>query len=111
MSDIFFEELTIPKPTFNFNIKASQNIFIGEATEKLEQYFGSQKDSVVLVYGDTNTTMAAAIAAKRTNTKLIHFEAGVRTYENSMPEEINRIITDRLEIGRASCRERVLMPV
>ena len=105
MSDIFFEELAIPKPTHNFNIQATQNLFIGEATEKLEQYFASQKDSVVLVYGDTNTTMAAAIAAKRTNTKLIHFEAGVRTYENSMPEEINRIITDRLADVNYCCTQ------
>ena len=106
MSDIFFEELSIPKPTYNFNIQASQNLFIGEATDKLEQYFASQKDSVVLVYGDTNTTMAAAIAAKRTNTKLIHFEAGVRTYENTMPEEINRIITDRLADVNYCCTSK-----
>jgi UDP-GlcNAc3NAcA epimerase len=107
MSAIFFEELNIPEPTINFNIQAaSQNVFIANATDALEQYFTANKNCVAFVYGDTNTTLAAAIAAKRTNTKLIHFEAGVRTYDNSMPEEINRIITDRLADINYCCTQK-----
>ena len=97
MSAIFFDELNIPMPDVNFNIQhASPHIFIGQATETLYNYFLTQKNAVVFTYGDTNTTLAAAMAAKRCSLPLIHFEAGVRTYDNSMPEETNRIITDRL---------------
>ncbi len=68
MSSVFFEELHIPAPKHNFNIQAAtQNIFIANATDALEQYFNTNKNIVALVYGDTNTTLAAAIAAKRTN--------------------------------------------
>ena len=97
MSDIFFSELQIPSPEVNFNIQNnSPHIFIGQAADALYNYFLTQPNSVVFTYGDTNTTLAAAMAAKRCSLALIHFEAGVRTYDNSMPEEINRIITDRL---------------
>jgi UDP-GlcNAc3NAcA epimerase len=97
MSELFFEELNIPAPIHNFNIQdSSANLFLGKATDALETYFATQKKAVVFVYGDTNTTLAAAIAAKRIGLPLIHFEAGVRTNDNSMPEEINRILTDRL---------------
>ena len=97
MSDVFFEELAIPLPDINFNIQnPSPFLFIGEASKALYNYFLLQKDAVVFVYGDTNTTLAAAMAAKKCALPLIHFEAGVRTYDNSMPEETNRILTDRL---------------
>ena len=97
MSDIFFSELLIPSPDVNFNIQNnSPHIFIGQAADALYNYFLTQKNSVVFTYGDTNTTLAAAMATKRCSLALIHFEAGVRTNDNSMPEELNRIITDRL---------------
>ena len=97
MSDVFFEELKIPQPTFNFNFQNhSPFLFIGEAANALYNYFLQQKDVLVFVYGDTNTTLAAAMAAKKCSLPLFHFEAGVRTYDNSMPEESNRILTDRL---------------
>ncbi|MCY7292156.1 MAG: UDP-N-acetylglucosamine 2-epimerase, partial [Ferruginibacter sp.] len=97
MSVVFFDELNIPHPTINFNIqKASPYLFIGETANALYNYFLLQKNAIVFVYGDTNTTLAAAMAAKKCSLPLIHFEAGVRTYDNSMPEETNRILTDRL---------------
>jgi UDP-GlcNAc3NAcA epimerase len=97
MSDIFFNELKIPQPKINLNIQEpSTNLFIAKASDALQSYFETQKEALVLVYGDTNTTLAAAIAAKRAGLKLLHFEAGVRTADTAMPEEINRQLTDRL---------------
>ena len=97
MSDVFFDELKIPQPTINFNIQnSSPFLFISEAANALQNYFLLQKNAIVFVYGDTNTTLAAAMAAKKCSLPLLHFEAGVRTYDNSMPEEANRILTDRL---------------
>lgn len=106
MSDIFFKELLIPSPDINFNLQNnSPHIFIGEAAESLYNYFLIQKNAVVFTYGDTNTTLAAAMAAKRSSLSLIHFEAGVRTNDNTMPEELNRIITDRLADVNYCCTE------
>ena len=97
MSDIFFDELKIPSPDINFNLQhPSPNLFIANAADLLQQYLEENSNSVVFVYGDTNTTAAAAIAAVRCKIPLLHFEAGVRTNDISMPEELNRIITDRL---------------
>lgn len=97
MSDIFFNQLQIPKPDLNLQISnIAPGLFIGQAIQSLCNYFSTQKNSCVMVYGDTNTTMAAAIAAKKTALPLLHFESGVRTGDLSMPEEINRVVTDRL---------------
>lgn len=98
MSEIFFSQLHIPEPAINFNLQQySSNLFIGQAAETLQNYFSTNIDnSIVLVYGDTNTTLAAAIAAKKSRLPLVHIEAGVRTMDTNMPEEINRLITDRL---------------
>ncbi len=107
MSDIFFSELNIPLPDVNFNIQnSSPHIFIGNAAEALYNYFLDEKDAVVFTYGDTNTTLAAAVAAKRCGLRLVHFEAGVRTYDNSMPEETNRVLTDRLADVNYCCTQR-----
>ncbi len=97
MSDIFFKELQIPEPDINLQINTSRaDSFIAEASIFLQGHFVSTGSAIAFAYGDTNTTLAAAIAARRTNTSLFHFEAGVRTGDNSMPEEINRILTDRM---------------
>jgi UDP-GlcNAc3NAcA epimerase len=97
MSDIFFKELQIPEPDINLQINNGRaDSFIAEASILLQDHFVSTGNAIAFVYGDTNTTLAAAIAARRTNTSLFHFEAGVRTGDNSMPEEINRILTDRM---------------
>lgn len=97
MSDIFFKELKMPEPDITLNINnGSADTFIAEAAISLQGYLGSVNEAIAFVYGDTNTTLAAAFAARRTNTPLFHFEAGVRTGDNSMPEEINRVLTDRM---------------
>ena len=104
MSDIFFSELNIPSPDINFNIQnPSPPIFIGQAADALYNYFVYEKDAAVFTYGDTNTTLAAAMAAKRCGLSLIHFEAGVRTGDMTMPEETNRILTDRLSDVNYCC--------
>ncbi|MEO6582809.1 MAG: UDP-N-acetyl glucosamine 2-epimerase [Ferruginibacter sp.] len=104
MSGLFFKELHLPEPTINLNIQSSSsNLFIGETSEALQAYFLQQNNIIVFVYGDTNTTLAAAMAAKRCNIPLVHFEAGVRTYEFNMPEEINRTLTDRLSDVNYCC--------
>lgn len=109
MNGLFFKELNIPEPVVNFNLQhSSPNQFIGLATDALQEYFSKEKNVIALVYGDTNTTLAAAIAAKRTNTTLVHFEAGVRTGDNSMPEEINRLLTDRLADINYCCTQQNL---
>lgn len=105
MSDIFFQQLHIPEP--DLVLKPAGNghpdAFIANATMSLQQYFLANKHLTAFIYGDTNTTLAAAIAARRTGTTLLHFEAGIRTGDNSMPEEINRIITDRLADTNYCC--------
>lgn len=97
MSDIFFEELNIPKPDINLGIgSGSQAKQVAEIMIKLEDYFLNYKPDFVLVVGDVNSTLAASIVASKLGIKLIHVEAGLRSYDRNMPEEINRIITDQL---------------
>lgn len=108
MSDIFFQELHIPQPDVYLNISntGTTDEFIGAAATALQRYFTDQKNLLVFVYGDTNTTMAAALAARRSGCHLLHFEAGVRTGDAAMPEEINRLVTDRLADTNFCCTER-----
>lgn len=107
MNGLFFKELEIPEPAVNFNLQhVSPNQFIGIAADALQEYFSKETNAIAFVYGDTNTTLAAAIAAKRVNMPLIHFEAGVRTGDNSMPEEINRLLTDRLSDIHYCCTQQ-----
>lgn len=108
MSDIFFDELSIPSPDIQLNIEAATgDEFIGKAATQIHSVLGQkQTDDFVFVYGDTNTTLAASLAAKRCNKKLLHFEAGVRTKDVSMPEEINRVLSDRLANVHYCCTEK-----
>lgn len=105
MSDIFFKQLHIPEPDIMLQPAANghPDAFIADVTISLQEYFLTTNQSIAFVYGDTNTTLAAAIAARRTGTPLFHFEAGIRTGDNSMPEEINRLITDRLADTNYCC--------
>jgi UDP-GlcNAc3NAcA epimerase len=97
MSDIFFEEMEIPKPHYNLNINGlSHGAMTGQMLEKLEEVMITEKPDVVLVYGDTNSTIAGALAAKKLHIKVAHVEAGLRSFNMQMPEEVNRILTDRI---------------
>ena len=97
MSDIFFDELKIPSSNYNLGINGgSQVSMISRMMLELEKVFIKEEPDVVLVYGDTNSTLAGALVAAKMNIKLAHVEAGLRSNNNSMPEETNRIITDRV---------------
>lgn len=97
MSDIFFSELKIPAPGYNLGIGGGthgQNT--GRMIEAIETILVKENPDWVLVYGDTDSTLAGAIAAKKLHIKLAHVEAGLRSFNMGMPEEINRILTDRI---------------
>jgi UDP-GlcNAc3NAcA epimerase len=97
MSDIFFNELQIPTPAYNLAIGGGthgQNT--GRMIEAIESILIKEKPDWVVVYGDTDSTLAGALAAKKLHIKLAHVEAGLRSYNMRMPEELNRILTDRI---------------
>lgn len=97
MSRIFFDELKIPKPNYNLNIGGlGHGEMTGKMMEMLEPIVIKEKPDFILVYGDTNSTLAGALVAVKLKIKIAHVEAGLRSYNMSMPEEINRIITDRI---------------
>ena len=97
MSAIFFAEMEIPKPDYHLNIHGlSHGAMTGQMLEKIEAVLLTEKPDVVLVYGDTNSTIAGALAAKKLHIKVAHVEAGLRSFNMQMPEEINRILTDRI---------------
>ncbi len=97
MSDIFFEEMDIRQPDYFLNIGAkSHGAMVGQMIEKIEEILIQEEPNWVLVYGDTNSTLAGAIAASKLNIKVAHVEAGLRSFNMQMPEEINRILTDRV---------------
>ena len=97
MSDVFFDEMEIPKPKYNLKIQSKLH---GEMTglmmSEIEKIVLNESPDCILVYGDTNSTLAGALVASKLNIKLAHVEAGLRSFNNNMPEEINRIITDRI---------------
>lgn len=95
MSDVFFREMNIPLPKYNLNIGGlSQGSMTGRMIEQLEQVFEEECPDTVIVFGDTNSTLAAAITASKMHIPIAHIEAGLRSYNKQMPEEINRILTD-----------------
>lgn len=97
MSEIFFEEMEIPKPKYNLSINGlDHGAMTGQMLEKIEEVIKIENPEWVLVYGDTNSTLAGALAAKKKHVKVAHIEAGLRSFNIKMPEEINRILTDRI---------------
>jgi len=97
MSGAFFKSLDLREPDYNLDVRsASHAIQTGEIMKRLEPLIESQKPDWILVYGDTNTTLAAAIVAAKLVAPLAHIEAGLRSFNRKMPEEINRIVADHL---------------
>jgi UDP-GlcNAc3NAcA epimerase len=97
MSKIFFEEMEIPMPDYNLNIHSLlHGAMTGQMLEGIEKIILTENPNYILVYGDTNSTLAGALAGRKLHVKVIHIEAGLRSYNNNMPEEINRILTDRI---------------
>ncbi|MBE0669806.1 MAG: UDP-N-acetylglucosamine 2-epimerase (non-hydrolyzing) [Anaerolineales bacterium] len=97
MSDVFFEEMEIKKPEFNLGIGGGTHAEqTGLMLIELEKILTSVKPDCILVYGDTNSTLAGALAAAKAGIPLAHVEAGLRSYDRTMPEEVNRVLTDHV---------------
>lgn len=97
MSDVFFREMEIPAPGFHLGVgSGTHGAMTGKMTEAIERILLEQQPNALLVYGDTNSTLAGALAAAKLHIPVVHVEAGLRSFRKTMPEEVNRRLTDHI---------------